>query len=66
MGHATGPSTTVVYVSSQQMHQKKEVIHGLLFLLHDLADLRFTNPIRNPSFIGTKIVLNQNPIKYIH
>ena len=29
------------------MRKKKDVVYGLL-LLHDLADLRFTNPIRNP------------------
>ena len=40
MGHALGPSTTVVYVYRQQMRKKKDVVYGLLFLLHDLADLR--------------------------
>ena len=48
MGHALGPSTTVVYVYRQQMRKKKDVVYGLLFFLQDLADLRFTNPIRNP------------------
>ena len=48
MGHALGPSTTVVYMYRQQMRKKKDVVYGLLFLLHDLADLRFTNPTRNP------------------
>ena len=50
MGHALGPSTTVVYVYRQQMRKKKDLVYGLLFSLHDLADLRFTNPTRNPSF----------------
>ena len=49
MGHAIGPSTTVANVYSQQMRQKKNVVYGLLFLLHGLADISFTNPIRNPS-----------------
>ena len=40
MGHAIGPSTTVVHVHRRQMRQKKDVVYGLLFLLHDLADLR--------------------------
>ena len=48
MGHAIRPSTTVVYVHRQQMHQKKDVVYGLLFLLHGSADLPVTNPIRNP------------------
>ena len=56
MGHAIRPSTTVVYVHRQQMHQKKDVVYGLLFLLHDFADLRFTNPTRNPC-IDPKVVL---------
>ena len=50
MGHALGPSTTVVYMYRQQMRKKKDLVYGLLFSLHDLADLRFTNPTRNPSF----------------
>ena len=66
MGHATGPSTTVVCVSSQQMHQKKDAVYGLLFLLHDLADLRFTNPVRNPSSMGTKFVLKSKSYQNIH
>ena len=48
MGHALGPSTTVVYVYRQQMRKKKDVVYGLLFLLHDFADLGLMNPIRNP------------------
>ena len=57
MGHAIRPSTTVVYVHRQQMHQKKDVVYGLLFLLHDLADLGFTNPNINPYNIP-KVILN--------
>ena len=57
MGHAIGPSTTVAYVYSQQMRQKKDVVYGLLFLLHDLADLRFTNPTETPSTVP-QLVLN--------
>ena len=57
MGHAIGPSTTVAYVYSQQMRQKKDVVYGLLFLLHDLADLRFTNPTETPA-TEPKFVLN--------
>ena len=49
MGHTIGPSTTAVFVYSHQMRQKNYVVYGLLFSLHDLANLRFTNPIRNPS-----------------
>ena len=48
MGHAIGPSTTVVNVYSQQMREKKDVVYGLLFLLPDLADLRLANPVINP------------------
>ena len=48
MGHAIGPSTTVANVRRQHLRKKKDVVYGLLFLLHDLADLRFTNPTRNP------------------
>ena len=50
MGHAIAPSTAVAYVYREDMREKKDVVYGLLFLLHDLADLRFTNPTRNPSF----------------
>ena len=64
MGHALGPSTTVVYVYRQQMRKKKDVVYGLLFLLHDLADLRCVcaNPISNP-YIGPNFVLIKYPIK---
>ena len=48
MGHAIGPSTTVAHVHRQHLRKKKDVVYGLLFFLQDLADLRFTNPIRNP------------------
>ena len=48
MGHAIGPSTTVAHVRRHHLRKKKDVVYGLLFLLHDLADLRFTNPTRNP------------------
>ena len=50
MGHGIAPSTAVAYVYREVMREKKDVVYGLLFLLHDLADLRFTNPTRNPSF----------------
>ena len=47
------------------MRQKKDVVYGLLFLLHDLADLRCVcaNPISNP-YIGPNFVLIKYPIKY--
>ena len=61
MGHALGPSTTVVYVYRQQMRKKKDVFYGLLFLLHGLADLRFTNPNRNPNPVQ-KFVLSYTKI----
>jgi len=32
-------------VYGQHLRQKKHVVYGLLFLLHDLAGLRLTNPI---------------------
>ena len=48
MGHALGQSTTVAYVYWHQIREKKDAVYGLLFLLHDLTELRFTNPIRNP------------------
>ena len=57
MGHAIGSSTAVANVYSQQMRQKKDVVYGLLFLLHDLADLRFTNPTETPSTVP-QLVLN--------
>ena len=45
MGHVIGPFTTVDCVYGQHLRQKKHVVYGLLFLLHDLAGLRLTNPI---------------------
>ena len=48
MGHAIEPPMTVVCVHWHRMRKKKDVVYGLLFFLQDLADLRFTNPIRNP------------------
>ena len=48
MGHALEPSTTVAYVYRQHLRHKKDVVYGLLFLLHDSAHLRFANPTRNP------------------
>ena len=48
MGHAIGPSTTVAYMNREHMRQKKDVVCGLLFLLHDSADLGWMNPNRNP------------------
>ncbi len=56
MGHAIAPSTAVAYVYREDMREKKDVVYGLLFLLHDFADLRFTNPTRNPC-IDPKVVL---------
>ena len=51
MGHGTEPSTSVAYVLRQHLRQKKDAVYGLLFLLHDSAGLRATNPIRNPSIV---------------
>ena len=48
MGHVIGPSTTVAHVHRQHLRKKKDVVYGLLFLLHDFAVLRVTNPIGNP------------------
>ena len=59
MGHATEPFTTVAYVLRQHLRQKKDVVYGLLFLLHDSVGLRDTNPIRNPFFL-----MLQESIKY--
>ena len=39
MGHAIRPFTTVAYGHRQLMGQKKVEVYGLLFLLHDFADL---------------------------
>ena len=50
MGHAIEPSTTVAYAHRYHLRQKKDVVYGLLFSLHASADLRVTNPIRNPFF----------------
>ena len=33
------------------MRKKKDVVYGLLFLLHDFADLGLMNPIRNPTHV---------------
>ena len=44
LGHVIGPSTAVAYVYWEDMREKKDVVYGLLFLLHDLADLRFYEP----------------------
>ena len=65
MGHAIAPSTAVAYVYREDMREKKDVVYGLLFLLHDLADLRCVcaNPISNP-YIGPNFVLIKYPIKY--
>ena len=51
MGHAIGPSTAVADVHRQRLRQKKDVVYGLLFLLHDSADLGVTNPTVNPSIL---------------
>ena len=64
LGHVIGPSTAVAYVYWEDMREKKDVVYGLLFLLHDLADLRCVcaNPISNP-YIGPNFVLIKYPIK---
>ena len=56
MGHAIGPSTTVAYMNREHMRQKKDVVCGLLFLLHDSADRRVTKPVRNPYSKKTQIL----------
>ena len=49
MGHAIGYFTTVAYMHRQHMGQKNNVVYGLLFLLHDLADRRFLRTLlENP------------------
>ena len=50
MGHAIEPSTTVAYVCRQHMRQKKDVVYGLLFVLHEWLHRSFDlqNPIENP------------------
>ena len=48
MGHGIAPSTAVAYVYREVMREKKDVVYGLLFLLHDSANLRVANPIMNP------------------
>ena len=44
MGHAIGPLKTAADAYWQHMRQKKDVVYGLLFLLHDSADLQVTKP----------------------
>ena len=44
MGHGIAPSTAVAYVYREVMREKKDVVYGLLFLLHDLAHPRFYRP----------------------
>ena len=44
MGHEIGLCATVAYVYRQHLSKKNDVVYGLLFLLHDSADLRVTNP----------------------
>ena len=58
MGHAIAPSTAVAYVYREDMREKKDVVYGLLFLLHDSADRRVTNPVRNPNSRRPKFVSN--------
>ena len=48
MGHEIEPSTSLTNMHPQRLRQKKDVVYGLLFLLHGSADLPVTNPIRNP------------------
>ena len=71
MGRAIGLCTTMAYVHRQHLREKNDAVYGLLFLLRDLADLRVTNPTRNPlvqpciakmKYQQTKFVLN-HPIK---
>ena len=63
MGHALGPSTTVV-MYRQQMRQKKDVVYGLL-LLHD-SQILIYEPYKNPThnictyFIKIKLKININ------
>ena len=59
MGHAIGPSTAVADVLRQRLRQKKDVVYGLLFLLHGSADLPVTNPIRNPSAMRLLVTEDQ-------
>ena len=58
MGHGIAPSTAVAYVYREVMREKKDVVYGLLFLLHDSADRRVTNPVRNPNSRRPKFVSN--------
>ena len=37
--------------------QKKDVVYGLLFLLHDLAGLESRNPTRNPPTFNTAVLM---------
>ena len=58
LGHGIGLSTTIAYVHPQNLRKKKDVVYGLLFLLHDSADRRVTNPVRNPNSRRPKFVSN--------
>ena len=60
MGHAIGPCMAVDHVHRYHLSQKKDVVYGLLFLLHDSADLRATNPTRNPPSLGRALVPKKN------
>ena len=57
MGHAIEPFTIVAYVHRQLLHKKKDVVYGLLFLLHDLAGLESRNPTRNPPTFNTAVLM---------
>ena len=39
------------------MREKKDVVYGLLFLLHDLAGLESRNPTRNPHTFNTAMLM---------
>ena len=56
MGHGIGPYMAVAYVYREVMREKKDVVYGLLFLLHDSADRRVTKPVRNPYSKKTQIL----------
>ena len=57
MGHAIEPFTIVAYVHRQLLHKKKDVVYGLLFLLHDLAGLESRNPTRNLPTFNTAVLM---------
>ena len=64
MGHEIEPSTSLTNMHPQRLRQKKDVVYGLLFLLHDSADRPFTNPVKTPiQCLRPRFVLkNEDPI----